>query len=72
MLLLVIGVGLNLLQLADPLSHIPPVTQRLGTFESPMHLPIWLNLALGGGAVLASMERALRLRYSSLLDTAGH
>lgn len=37
-----------------------------------MHLPIWLNLALGGGAVLASMESALRLRYSSLLDTAGH
>ncbi|MEV0352252.1 hypothetical protein AB0H88_41370 [Nonomuraea sp. NPDC050680] len=71
-LLLVIGVGLNLLQLAEPVSHIPPVTQRVGTFESPIHLPIWLNLALGAGAVLASMERALRLRYSSLLDTAGH
>ncbi|MER5277196.1 hypothetical protein ABT025_15740 [Streptomyces sp. NPDC002809] len=71
-LLLVIGVGLNLLQLAEPVSHIPPVTQRVGTFVSPIHLPIWLNLALGGGAVLASMERALRLRYSSLLDAAGH
>ncbi|MFF9063125.1 hypothetical protein ACF09K_31185 [Streptomyces sp. NPDC014882] len=70
-LLLVIGVGLNLLQLAEPLSHIPPVTQRVGTFEAPIHLPIWLNLTLGGGAVLASMERALRLRYSSLLDAAG-
>ncbi|NEC67968.1 hypothetical protein [Streptomyces sp. SID9727] len=71
-LLLLIGVGLNLLQLAEPVSHIPPVTQRVGTFVSPIHLPIWLNLALGGGAVLASMERALRLRYSSLLDAAGH
>ncbi|MEU0135933.1 hypothetical protein ABZ172_18175 [Streptomyces sp. NPDC006296] len=70
-LLLVIGVGLNVLQLAEPVSHIPPVTQRIGTFESPVHLPIWLNLTLGGGAVLASMERALRLRYSSLLDAAG-
>ncbi|AXQ56302.1 hypothetical protein [Streptomyces koyangensis] len=70
-LLLVIGAGLNLLQLAEPVSHIPPVTQRVGTFVSPIHLPIWLNLALGGGAVLASMERALRLRYSSLLDAAG-
>jgi len=70
-LLLVIGVGLNLLQLAEPVSRIPPVTQRVGTLVSPIHLPIWLNLALGGGAVLASMERALRLRYSSLLDAAG-
>ncbi|MFH8561395.1 hypothetical protein [Streptomyces sp. NPDC017988] len=71
-LLLVIGVGLNLLQLAEPVSQIPAVAQRVGTFESPMHLPIWLNLVLGVGAVLASMERALRLRYSSLLDAAGH
>ncbi|MEU5717179.1 hypothetical protein AB0G71_15570 [Streptomyces sp. NPDC020403] len=70
-LLLAIGVGLNLLQLAEPVSQIPPVAQRVGTFVSPVHLPIWLNLALGGGAVLASMERALRLRYSSLLDAAG-
>jgi hypothetical protein len=69
---LVIGVGLNLLQLAEPVSHIPPVAQRAGTFQSPIHLPIWLNLALGCGAVLASMERAFRLRYSSLLDAAGH
>ncbi|MFI6377093.1 hypothetical protein [Streptomyces sp. NPDC050546] len=72
MLLLVIGVGLNLLQLAEPVSHIPPVAHRVGSFESPIHLPIWLNLALGCGAVLARMERALRLRYSSLLDAAGH
>ncbi|MFG3335274.1 hypothetical protein ACGFZZ_25100 [Streptomyces tendae] len=72
MLLLVTGVGLNLLQLAEPVSRIPPVAQRVGTFESPVHLPVWLNLALGVMAVLASMERALRLRYSSLLDMAGH
>ncbi|MFI0508435.1 hypothetical protein ACH3Y9_04695 [Streptomyces sp. WSLK1-5] len=71
-LLLVIGVGINLLQLAEPVSQIPPVAVRVGTFESPLHLPIWLNLALGSGAVLASMERALRLRHSPLLDTAGH
>lgn len=48
-LLLVIGVGLNLLQLAEPVSQIPPVMQRVGTFESPIHLPIWLNIALGVG-----------------------
>ncbi|MGW0607682.1 hypothetical protein [Streptomyces sp. NPDC002640] len=70
-LLLLIGVGLNLLQLAEPLSHIPQVAARVGTFESPVRLPLWLNIALGFAAVAASMERALRLRYSPLLDAAG-
>jgi hypothetical protein len=69
-LLLVIGVGLNLLQLAEPVSQIPPVAERVGRFESPVHLPIWLNFALAVGAALASTERAFRLRYS-LLDHAG-
>ncbi|OON76635.1 hypothetical protein [Streptomyces tsukubensis] len=72
LLLLLIGVGLNVLQLAEPLSQVPPVAERFGTFESPVRLPIWLNIALGCGAVLASMERALRLRYSALLDAGGH
>ncbi|MEV8129073.1 hypothetical protein AB0P07_34370 [Streptomyces sp. NPDC085944] len=71
MLLLVVGVGLNLVQLAELLSRVPPVVQRLGTFESPVHLPIWLNVALGLGAVPAGMERALRLRHFPLLDAAG-
>jgi len=71
-LMLVIGIGLNLLQIADPISQIPPVAESIGTFESPIQLPLWLNLALGAGAVLASMERALRLRYTPLLDMAGN
>lgn len=71
-LMLVIGLGLNLLQLAEPLSQIPPVAENVGTFTSPVRLPLWLNIALGVGAVLASMERALRLRYSPLLDMGGN
>ncbi|PZF98772.1 hypothetical protein [Micromonospora endophytica] len=69
-LMLVIGVGLNLLQLAGPISQIPPIAENFGTFESPIRLPIWLNFALAIGAVLGSTERALRLRYS-VLDHAG-
>jgi hypothetical protein len=71
-LMLVIGIGLNLLQIAEPVSQIPPIAESLGTFDSPIHLPLWLNIALGAGAVLASMERALRLRYTPLLDMAGN
>jgi hypothetical protein len=71
-LLLVVGIGLNLLQIAEPVSQIPPIAESIGTFESPLHLPLWLNITLGAGAVLASMERALRLRYTPLLDMAGN
>ncbi|WP_041842861.1 hypothetical protein [Actinoplanes friuliensis] len=65
---LLVGVGLNLIQLLEPLSAIPPVQERFGTFESPVSLPVWLNVALGAAAVLGSMERGLRLKYSWLLD----
>lgn len=64
-LLLVIGVGLNLLQLAEPVSHIPPVTQRVGTFVSPIHLPIWLNLARSPPAVLLPARRGRSLTRRS-------
>jgi hypothetical protein len=67
--LLVIGVGLNLLQFLEPILAIPPIVENIGRFESPIHLPLWLNVALGIGAGLASAERALRLRYNWLLDS---
>ncbi|SCL56415.1 hypothetical protein GA0070606_2604 [Micromonospora citrea] len=69
-LMLLIGVGLNLLQLAEPISQIPPIAENIGTFESPVHLPVWLNFALAVGAILGSSERALRLRHS-VLDQVG-
>lgn len=71
-LMLVIGIGLNLLQLLEPISGIPPLAERFGHFASPIHLPLWLNIALGVGAAVASMERGLRLRYHWLLDAAGN
>jgi len=65
---LVIGLGLNLLQLLEPILGIPPIVEQFGRFDSPIHLPLWLNIALGVAAGLASAERALRLRYNWLLD----
>ncbi|MFX4273611.1 hypothetical protein ACQBAR_04250 [Propionibacteriaceae bacterium Y1685] len=70
-IMLLIGVVLLALQLAEPISQIPPVAERIGPWESPLHLPLWLNITLGVGAALASMERALRLRFS-WLDTLGN
>ncbi|MDG4808198.1 hypothetical protein O7634_15705 [Micromonospora sp. WMMD1120] len=70
MLVLLGGAGLNLLQLAEPISRIPAVAERTGHLDLPVHLPIWLNFALAVGAILASTERALRLRYG-FVDQAG-
>ncbi|MCO1581599.1 hypothetical protein M8C13_38205 [Crossiella sp. SN42] len=68
-LMLLIGLGLNLLQIAEPISQIPPIAATLGTFESPLRLPLWLNLTLGVGAAAAAVERAMRMRYHWLLDS---
>lgn len=69
---LLVGVGVNVPQLVQVISEIPPVAERFGTFVSPIHLPLWLNLTLGAGAALASMERGLRLRYHWMLDGLGN
>ncbi|SDT07960.1 hypothetical protein SAMN04489751_3701 [Brevibacterium sandarakinum] len=69
-LLLIVGLGLNLLQVIEPISQIPPVLEHVGRIESPIHLPLWLNVTLVVAAALASMERGLRLRYHWLLDGA--
>ncbi|GAA4689475.1 hypothetical protein [Nocardioides nanhaiensis] len=67
-LLLTAGLVVGALQAAEPVSQIPPIASTLGTFESPWRPPVWLNLALGLGAALAAVERALRLKYHWLLD----
>ena len=67
-LLLLIGIGLNVLQAAEPISQIPPIAESLGSFHSPVHLPVWLNLVLGFGAVIGAVERGMQLRYHWLLD----
>lgn len=69
---LVIGVGVNVPQLVQVITEIPPIAERFGTFLSPIQLPLWLNIALGAGAALASMERGLRLRYHWMLDGLGN
>ena len=67
--MLLIGIGLGALQAAGPVSEIPPIAATIGTFQSPVQLPVWLNLCLGLGASAAAIERALRMQYHWLLDS---
>jgi hypothetical protein len=72
LIMLLIGAGILALQIIEPVPRIPPVAARIGSFESPIHLPLWLNITLGLAAAAASTERALRLRYNWLLDGAAN
>ncbi|GAB2997999.1 hypothetical protein GCM10023080_074950 [Streptomyces pseudoechinosporeus] len=68
-IVLVIGLVLLILQLAEQVTRAPEgVAQYVGTFTSPIDLPAWGNTVVGLVTVAASTERALRLRYSRLLD----
>jgi len=69
---LLVGVVLLLQEIAVPVLQIPPIAERIGPIEPLIHLPLWLTIALGVAAAIASTERALRLRYHWLLDAAGN
>ncbi|MDG4798918.1 hypothetical protein [Micromonospora sp. WMMD1082] len=56
-------------QIVEQITQIPPIAERIGTFLSPFHLPAWANISLVLATLVASTERALRLRYNSILDS---
>lgn len=67
---LVIALALLVLQTVGTVTQVEAIARHVGTFTSPVRLPTWLNITLGLATAAASTERALRLRYSRLLDGA--
>lgn len=65
---LAVALVLGIPQLVQQVTEIPPIAERVGTFTSPIQLPGWFNIGLVVATVVASTERALRLRYNWLLD----
>jgi hypothetical protein len=65
-----VGVAVVLPQALAALSVLPPVADVLGTFESPLRLPLAVDVGIGVAVVLASTERALRLKATWLDDLA--
>ncbi|MFC8921855.1 hypothetical protein [Cellulosimicrobium sp. NPDC057127] len=65
---LAVALVLGVPQIVEQVSQIPPVAERVGTFTSPIHLTGTVNVALVVATLVASTERALRLRYHWLLD----
>ncbi|WP_430591694.1 hypothetical protein [Humidisolicoccus flavus] len=66
--ILAVALVLGLPQIIEQITNIDIVAENVGTFTSPIHLPGWLNITLLVASIIASMERALRLRYNWILD----
>ncbi|MCC2314999.1 hypothetical protein [Cellulomonas xiejunii] len=65
---LVVALVLGVPQVVEQLTAIPPVAQAVGAWTSPFRLSETANIALVVATIAASTERALRLRYSRILD----
>lgn len=65
---LLAGLVFGVPQIIEDITRIPPVADAVGTFVSPVHLPLGVNIALLVATLVASTERALRMRYNWILD----
>ncbi|MBD7956475.1 hypothetical protein H9651_02355 [Microbacterium sp. Sa4CUA7] len=66
----VAGLCVEVPQIIEALSQMPPIADSIGVFTSPIQLPLHINLLIGLAAVLGSTERALRMRSSWIDDLA--
>lgn len=68
--ILLVALVLALLQGLELITGIPVVAERVGTFDSPVNLPAWANTTVAVAAFCSGLERATRLRYNWLIDSA--
>lgn len=68
--LVVVGLCVEVPQIIEALSRIPLIADSIGTFTSPVQLPLHINVLIGLAAVLGSTERALRMRSSWIDELA--
>lgn len=66
--ILLLSLALVIPQVVEWVTHLPPVAEREGAFDSPISLPGWLNTTLLVASFAAGLERALTLRNHWLID----
>lgn len=64
------GLCVEVPQIIESLSAIPPIADSIGTFTSPIRLPLHVNLLIAFAAAIGSTERALRMRSSWIDELA--
>lgn len=67
---LLIALVFSTVQLLETVTQAEPVAEQFGTFTSPVRLSGWANTTLIVAGIIAGYERAARLRYHWLLDSA--
>ena len=66
----IVGLCVEVPQIVAALFHIPLIADSIGSFTSPVQLPLQANLLIGLAAVVGSTERSLRLRSSWIDELA--
>lgn len=67
-IILLSSIVLGFPQLLQLITSIPYIADKIGTFESPIILPEWLNTTLVVAGIFAAFERAITLRNHWLID----
>lgn len=68
LVVLLLGLAGTLAVAAEQITRIEVVAQHVGTFTSPIRLPLWGAIALAVGGALAATDRALRLKSTWMAD----
>lgn len=68
LVVLLVGLAVTLSVAAEQITRIEVVAAHLGTFTSPIHLPVWAKFALPAAGALAATDRALRLKSTWMAD----
>lgn len=68
LVVLLVGLAGTLGVVAEQITRVEVVAQHVGTFTSPIRLPLWATIALGVAGALAATDRALRLKSTWMAD----
>lgn len=68
LVVLLIGLAGTLSAVAEQITRVEVVAQHVGTFTSPIRLPVWATTVLAVAGALAAVDRALRLKSTWMAD----
>ncbi len=68
LVVLLAGLASTLAVAAEHVTRIEVVARHIGTFTSPIPLPLWATIALGVAGALAATDRALRLKSTWMAE----
>jgi hypothetical protein len=68
LVVLLVGLAGTVAVAAEQITRVEVVALHVGTFTSPIRLPLWATIALAVATALAATDRALRLKSTWMAD----